>query len=108
MKEMTIEICFILASVTILYLKNGGSPIILLMLTSNGKIIGRFFFKFLGFLRIFELVRISYGITYLHIKIESEDGKQDMNHDNIYDMRDLKICYVCRLYEATGKHIHKV
>ena len=64
------------------------------------KLLGDFFFKFLGFLRIFELyifiVRISYGITYLHIKIESEDGKQDMNHDNIYDMRDLKICYVCK------------
>ena len=86
------------------------SSIILLMLTSNGKIIGRFVFKYLGFLRIFELylyiiVRISYGITYLHIKIESEDGKQDMNHDNIwYEGSEDMLCR----YEATGKHILKV
>ena len=74
------------------------------------KLLGDFFSNFWAFLEYLNftyIVRISYGITYLHIKIESEDGKQDMNHDNIYDMRDLKICYVCR-YEATGKHIHKV
>ena len=51
------------------------------------KLLGDFFSNFWAFLEYLNfayIVRISYGyITYLHIKIESEDGKQDMNHDNI-------------------------